>query len=232
MTAAALHPGTRRPRSTMTRNLITTLARRAHRALRGWARNERGVAAVEFALIVPVMGLMFIGSVELSQAITVDRRVTQVSSSTADLVARAEKQISLAEITDIMKVGGYIFEPYSQEPVKIVLRNVSSSPSDAKTTKQSWTCTYTGLGQTTACQCTNSSFSLPDNLVTTNDSVVVSEVSYSYKPLIFDYFMSRTAGGSSTDGVYTLAETIYLKPRGQAAMLLQPDNTPCPGPTF
>jgi Flp pilus assembly protein TadG len=232
MTTAALHPDTGKPRFSMARNLITTLSRRARCVLRGWKRNERGVAAVEFALIVPVMGLMFIGAVELSQAITVDRRVTQVSSSTADLVARAEKQISQAEIADIMKVGGYIFEPYSQDPVKIVLRNVSSSPSDAKTTKQSWTCTYAGLGQTMACQCTNTSFALPDNLVTTNDSVVVSEVSYSYKPLIFDYFMSRAAGGTSSDGVYTLADTIYLKPRGQAAMLLQPNGTPCPGPTF
>ncbi|HWB46699.1 MAG TPA: TadE/TadG family type IV pilus assembly protein [Hyphomicrobiaceae bacterium] len=216
----------------MVRNLFTTIACRARSATRRWTRNERGVAAVEFALIVPIMGLMFIGSVELSQAITIDRRVTQVASSTADLVARAEKQISQAEITDIMKIGGYIFEPYSQDPVKIVLRNVSSSPSDAKVTKQSWTCTYTGVGQTMDCQCTNTNFTLPDNLVTTNDSVVVSEVSYSYKPLIFDYFMSRTAGGSSSDGVYTLAETIYLKPRGQAAMLLQADATPCPGPTF
>ena len=48
------------------------------------------MAAIEFALIVPIMAVMFIGAVELSQAITVDRRVTQVASSTADLVARAD----------------------------------------------------------------------------------------------------------------------------------------------
>ena len=48
------------------------------------------MAAVEFAFIVPIMGVMFIGAVELSQAIIVDRRVTQIASSTADLVARAE----------------------------------------------------------------------------------------------------------------------------------------------
>ena len=42
---------------------------------------------VEFAFIVPIMAVMFIGAVELSQAIIVDRRVTQIASSTADLVA-------------------------------------------------------------------------------------------------------------------------------------------------
>ena len=41
------------------------------------------MAALEFAFIVPIMGVMFIGAVELSQAIIVDRRVTQIASSTS-----------------------------------------------------------------------------------------------------------------------------------------------------
>jgi len=68
-------------------------------------------------------------------------------------------------------------------------------------------------------------------MVTTNDSVVVAEVTYDYVPLVFNYVMRNTWGGSGTS--YRLAETIYMKPCGQAAMLLQPDGkTPCPSPTF
>jgi Flp pilus assembly protein TadG len=88
-----------------------TLASRIHAALDKCRRERRGVAAIEFAMIVPIMLAMFIGAVGLGQAITVDRRVTQVANSTADLVARAQKQISQTEIGDIMKVGGYILEP-------------------------------------------------------------------------------------------------------------------------
>jgi hypothetical protein len=65
--------------------------------------------------------------VELSQAITIGLCVTQVATSTADLV-RTEKQISHTEIGDIMNVGGYILEPYTQTPLEITLRNVTSSP--------------------------------------------------------------------------------------------------------
>ena len=128
-----------------------------------------------------------------------------------------------------MKVGGYVLEPYSQTPLLITLRNVTSSPANATTTKQSWSCTYKGLDKSQSCACSNTLKSIPPNLLTTNDSVVVAEVSYGYKPLIFDFFMQRAAGGSeSKAGASTLTETIYLKPRSQAAMLMQENKYPLP----
>jgi len=211
---------------------IRALAARVRWTVRGLRRNQKGMTAIEFAMVAPIMATMFIGAVELSQAITVDRRVTQVASSTADLVARAEKQISQSEITDIMKVGGYIMEPYTQTPLQIVIRNVTSSPTDASIAKQSWSCTYQGTGQTQTCACSSTLYTLPGNLVSTNDSVVIADVTYAYKPLVFDFFMKQSFGGGSGSGTYTLSEKVYLKPRGQAAMLLQADNTPCPSPTF
>jgi Flp pilus assembly protein TadG len=215
----------------MPRDLMNRLIVRARNLAGRWSRNEDGVAAIEFAMIVPIMVFMFIGAVELSQAITVDRRVSQVASSTADLVARAEKQISDSEIGDIMKVGGYIMDPYTQNPLQIIMRNVTSSPASATVTKQSWTCTYSGITKTQTCTCTNTAFTLPPDLVGKNDSVVIADVSYNYTPLVFDYFLKKSLPTSGS-GTYKLAETIYLKPRGQAANLKKPDNTLCPSPTF
>jgi Flp pilus assembly protein TadG len=212
-------------------HLLRPLIVRARRLLGLWQADTRGVAAVEFALIVPIMAMMFVGAVELSQAITIDRRVTQVASSAADLIARADKKISQTEVADIMRVGSYLLKPYTLNPLKIVVRNVTSSPASATIAKQSWSCSYNGTGQTQTCACSNTAFTLPANLVTTNDSVVIAEVTYAYVPLTFNYFMKNAFGG--TGAFYTLADTIYLKPRSQAAMLLQTDNvTPCPSPTF
>jgi Flp pilus assembly protein TadG len=216
-------------------NRISRLAARARNLVRRCRADKRGVAAIEFAFILPIMFFMFIGAVELSQAITVDRRVTQSASSVADLAARKETSISLAEIGDIMKIGGYIFSPYSQSPLQVVVRNVTSSSTNATLTKQSWQCTFSGVGANPApvCSCMNTTYVLPSNLVSTNDSVVVAEATYTYTPLIFDYFLKRfLASGSGGPGTYTLSETIFMKPRGQAAMLLQENGTPCPSPTF
>ena len=220
--------------STMSSLAISDLRAGVGRLVRRWKSDTNGVAAIEFAMIVPIMAFMFIGAVELSQAITIDRRVTQVASSTADLVAQWSPQgtagIAQAEMTDIMRVGGYIVAPYDQNPLQVIIRYVTSSPSNATDTKQGWSCTFKGQGDSLICACSNTSYSLPPNLVTTNDSVVVSETTYNYKPLVFDYFMKSMA--STTPGTYTLSETIYLKPRYGQVPLLQSNNTPCPSPTF
>jgi len=213
-------------------NRISALAARARTFALRYSTDKRGVAAIEFAFIVPIMFVMFVGAVELSQAITVDRRVTQSASSVADLVARKETSIGQSEIGDIMKIGGYIFSPYSQSPLQVVVRNVTSSSTNATNTKQSWQCTYSGVGATPVCACMNSTYTIPANLVSTNDSVVVAEAVYTYTPLIFDYFMKRLPSGAGGAGTYTLSEKIYMKPRGQAAMLLQENGSPCPSPTF
>jgi Flp pilus assembly protein TadG len=216
---------------------ISDLAARVGRLVQRWKTEADGVAAVEFALIVPIMAIMFIGAVELSQAITVDRRVTQVASATADLVARFEPSsqkpgISQTEMTDIMRAGSFTVAPYDQQPLQIIIRSIMSSPANANTTKQSWSCTYNGVGSTLSCACSNTTYTLPSNLVTTNDSVVISETTYAYKPLVFDYFMKNMAGFNAGSGTYTLGEKIYMKPRSTIVNYLQANNTPCPTPTF
>jgi hypothetical protein len=112
-----------------------------------------------------------------------------------------------------MRVGSYIMKPYNATPIRIVVRNVTSSPASATQTKQSWTCSYNGTSGTQTCACTNTSFTLPAHLVTTNDSVVVAEVTYDYVPLVFNYIMKNTWGGGGAS--YQLSETIYMKPRSQ-----------------
>ena len=41
-----------------------------------FARDQRGVSAVEFALVAPLMITLYLGCVEISQGVGVDRKVT------------------------------------------------------------------------------------------------------------------------------------------------------------
>ncbi|MEL6227823.1 MAG: TadE/TadG family type IV pilus assembly protein, partial [Pseudomonadota bacterium] len=66
-----------------------------------FGKDEKGIAAVEFALLLPLIFALFVGTIEFSQAITIDRRVTQATSATADLIART-RSTSTAELDSIM----------------------------------------------------------------------------------------------------------------------------------
>ncbi len=210
---------------------VRTAMRRLMRPFMRFGRSADGVAAIEFAIIAPVVFVLFMGAVELSQAFTLDRRAMQVATSTADLVARANASITQTEMTDVMKVGGYIILPFSSTLLETTVRNVTSSPSSATTTKQSWYCTYNANGGgSNSCACNVAAYTLPTGLVSTNDSVVVAQVRYFYTPLLFDTILKRTL--TKTGTYYTISKTSYAKPRSQTAMLQQSNGTPCPSPTF
>ena len=85
--------------------------------------DARGVAAVEFAMIVPIMFFLFAGTIEFSQALTVDRRVTQAASSTADLIARAPNSGMTADQVDRdLRIIEQLIAPYdlSRLYVKVI----------------------------------------------------------------------------------------------------------------
>lgn len=184
-----------------------------------FGKAREGVAAVEFALIVPIMITLLIGAVELSQAITVDRRVTQIGSSTGDLVARVDKNISKNEISDIMNIGSWLMEPYNSAGTKITIRVITSSATDVNDKKQKWYCTFNSdLATPTDCFCPNTAFTtLPNGLMGAGDSVVVAEVEYAYKPLVFKTFMAQTH--TEVAGAFPIKDTVYLKPRAACPRL-------------
>jgi Flp pilus assembly protein TadG len=214
------------------------------------ARAEDGVAAVEFAFILPIMLLLFMGAVELSQAVTVDRRVSQVASTTSDLVARKESNISQGtDINDILKVGSYLLAPFKVDTnnrLEITLRNITSSSTSATDLRQKWYCKYdsalppppdsppgTPATESFTCTCPSSSDSdytysatSMTGLIGVNDSIVIGEVTYAYRPWPFNRFFQNTWTASSP-GVYAIKDTVYQKPRGQAATLNKIDGTQC-----
>lgn len=203
---------------------------RAAASLRRFIVRTEGVAAVEFALIVPIMSMLFMGAVEMSHAVTVNRRVTQVGSTAGDLVARFNSGISATDIQNIMKVSTFLMSPYPTTRLKIDVSVVSSSSSSATDTKQKWLCSFDSAVSATAvtCTCPNATYTLPaTGMVTTADSVVIADVTYGYKPNLIDVFMKNSFTGPKAAGVYTMTEQVFLKPRAVCPTITKADSTTC-----
>ena len=172
------------------------------------AKDERGLGAVEFALIVPIMISMYLGAVEFGHALTIDRRVTSVASSTADLTAQVET-VDNSAVSDIFLAASSILTPYDEAPLSIVLASVVAD-ADNNTTVE-WSCAQNGTPHPT-----DSAYTLPAGLTQPFSSVIVAEVSYVYNPPV----------GQHLTGGITLTETFYLRPR--RSLTVEKTDPGCP----
>jgi len=98
-------------------------------SLKKFKKQCEGIAAIEFALLLPVMILVFFGMVEGSDALTVSRRLSNATNSIADLIGR-EPQISKGEVDDVMIGITRILEPTDTSSLVVNLVSVEVDPSD------------------------------------------------------------------------------------------------------
>ena len=174
---------------------LARLAARARRLLRRFEQDKRGVSAVEFAMLLPLMVTLYIGGVEVSSAIAVDRKVTQVARTLGDLVAQSTS-VNATDMTNILNAASSVVQPYSPSLIQVTVSRVDVDSNNAA--KVVWSKTLNG-----SVRPVNSSVTLPAALNTANTSVIWAETQYTYTPTI----------GYVITGPLTLRDQIYMRPR-------------------
>lgn len=159
-----------------------------YRRFGGFLHRSEGVAAVEFALILPFMLLLYIGSLELSQLIVVDRRVSTITGAMGDLVSRVDGEIANATLTDYFKAAEKIITPFPTTGLEQVVTCLEVS--SAGVVKVKWSKGYNGG----APHVVDANYTLPTAMInvakdaTKTTYVIVSETAYGYKPLLGIFF--------------------------------------------
>jgi len=177
----------------ISRRLTGSLADR----LRRMAADQSGVSAVEFAILLPLMMTLYLGGVEISQAVGADRKVTLVARTTADLVAQAAS-ISVNDKDNIMNAGKAVLIPYDSSKISIKLTNVTIDSTGKATV--CWSQTYpTG----TEAESGDVSSKIPASLKVPSTTLIWSEVAYQYTPTI----------GYVVTGTLNLTDQIFMRPR-------------------
>ena len=179
--------------------------------------DHEGVAAVEFAMIAPIMLMMLIGCFECSQALTIDRRNTQIASSVADLVARAPVAgLTSADVDALMLIANQLMKPYSTTPLTVTVISVKAQTvNNALQIVVDWSRDNTAPGSMPLAR--NSTYAaLPPGLLASGESVVVTEAKYLYTPVVGASLFIQAA--------YNMKETFYLKPRNSSCVNLLPIN--------
>lgn len=160
-----------------------------------FASDRRGVSAVEFAFIAPLLILIYFSVAELCQALLAERKVQHASSAIGDLVAQVGT-ITPSQLADVYDAGGSILTPYSTTPLQIRVSSVVTDATGNATV--AWS-----NSQNMACLTSGSPVTLPANLLGPSQSVIMSEVHYTYQSPLNYLFKSAI----------TWTPTFYLRPR-------------------
>jgi Flp pilus assembly protein TadG len=177
-------------------HLRNHLARVLGARLGRFTQDERGVSAVEFALLLPLMMTLYLGAVEISQGISADRKVTLTTRTVADLASQVSS-INNASMTGILNATSAVMAPFPITNLKVVVSAVGIDATGKATV--TWSDTLNGKALTPGTTVTLPS----DALKIPNSTLVWSQVEYNYTPVI----------GYVVTGPLTLKDEIYMRPR-------------------
>jgi Flp pilus assembly protein TadG len=164
--------------------------------------DERGVSAVEFAMVAPILIAFYMSMTEFCQGFMAQKRMGHVSAMVADLIAQ-EDWVTPAMVDDIFDIGGLIMKPF---PTTTLHQRVSSVTSVNGVPTVDWS-----RAEGMTARVVGSTMTLPADLVAAGESVVVAEVTYDYDSAA-DYLMP---------GLTRFSHAYYLRPRTA-------DKTVCP----
>lgn len=180
---------------------LLTVARMLRHHLRALRHDRAGVGGVEFALIAPMLLVLYLGAFELTMGLSVLKKVSLASSTVADLVARQDK-VTKADLTAMSHVAEAIFVPYA--PNKLLIKITAIKIDDSSTAKVAWSWSTAGGTPYPV----NSVAAVPDGILIANTFLIRSELSVSHKLLMY---MPNLSGSEIRDK--TLAREFYFRQR-------------------
>jgi Flp pilus assembly protein TadG len=158
---------------------------------------KEGTVAVEFAFIAPLLIALFLGTMELCNALICRAKVTTVAASAADLVAQ-DDTISPAQLNDVFSALNAIVYPFPSTGSSIIITSIKEDPNHAGQYVVDWS-----VAQNATQHVIGASITVPTGLVTHGASVILAEVTYTYTPPSTKFIT----------GPYTMTDSFYAKPR-------------------
>jgi Flp pilus assembly protein TadG len=170
--------------------------------LRAFMTDSRAIAAVEFALVAPIMLVMLAGEYALCDAMTIKRRLSNTAHTLGDLVAR-QSVLSGSDLTTLINASAQIAAPCAAANLSVIVAQLSTDASGHTTV--SWSRALNGVALTTGANVTP-----PAGMAKANTAMIYTSVTYSYSSVV----------GQSLLGRSNLNSDFYINPRVAASVTL------------
>ena len=182
------------------------------RKLKRFAADGRGVAAIEFAFIAPLLLTMYFVTMEIAPAIDSNKKVGRAASMIADLITQ-QQQITKSEVEAIMRIGQSTLNPYSRSPLNIKVTAIEMSADPSPTATVAWSRKMVD-GVFSAGDTKGSTATVPAKLKVSGSYLIRVEADLSYRPIITWTASAKEATGllAAFDKI-EMQESYYLRPR-------------------
>jgi Flp pilus assembly protein TadG len=168
---------------------------------RRFAKSTRGIAAVEFAMILPVMAVMFLATFDGGRGIAIYMKV-RAATYVAAAITNQYAIIHDPDMSEVFLGTTKVLAPYPSAPLAVTVSQIAIDSKGNATV--SWSSTQGGTARTVG-----SSITVPTNLATPSTYLVLGEVSYKFTPM-FGYFGNGTA--------FTVSDNLYVLPRNTSSI--------------
>ncbi|EIZ86657.1 TadE family protein [Methylobacterium sp. GXF4] len=182
------------------------------RAVSSFRDDDRGVSAIEFALILPVMLALLFGVTEFGRAIDHYRKVTLLARAVADLTSQGDTQATMASatMTDILASAKLVLTPYPNSAARIVVSVLGVTIDGAG--QQPRVCSsYATNNGTARAVGTATDLKVPEGFQLAGMRYVLAEVSVPY-PAMFGSNVMRLVGSASNQ--FTFKASVPWPVRG------------------
>lgn len=174
--------------------------RRRLALLRRLTGDARGVAALEFALVVPAVIVVYLVGFEVAEAATVYRKLSDTTVQLANVSAQYTS-MTTSDTSTILAASSQIMAPYPTAKLAIVLSEVTTNASGAGSV--TWSQAYQGTALTAGAAVT-----MPSGFKTANSSYMLVQTAYTYQPTI----------GAAFIGNITMTDQIFMLPRASSSI--------------
>ncbi|HMT13457.1 MAG TPA: pilus assembly protein [Aestuariivirga sp.] len=199
------------------------------RSLTRYLRNSQGMAAIEFALIMPLLMLLFFGMVDLTGLISTNRKVTYASGVMADLVTQSKTTVyRTSDIDDYLQAVYMIMKPVASGDVGVAVYGLTKTL-NATGTEVITVSTWKTAGVSCGSAPTGAGLAglMGSGTVVSNfNDLVIARVCTTFTPYVGTLFGKKVLGKSS----FTLLEDTVQRPRASTKLKCQisPSNSnPC-----
>ena len=161
------------------------------RSLFLWGKHQDGAIAIEFAITLPLLIAVFGGVFEMCSLLLINSKLARMNAVIGDVISRQE--YTKSEIDSILNNAKIFLEPYDFSSAQIVVSHIHNTSQDNNAANMliSWQVAYNG-----GVSKYGVANSLPINLpagfnVLNQERYIVTETSYTYKPLIFPFIFAN-----------------------------------------